>query len=81
MMSTVQSAADYETLQQHYKGIEEQMTKSKPRDWVLLPLMKSTFATRWLFVKRMILEKYPALKLPTIVGACTWTFYASSIAI
>ena len=51
VMSPAQSAADDETLQQHHKAIEEELTKPKPRDRVLLPLMKSTFATRWLFVK------------------------------
>ena len=63
------SAAD-ETLQQHHKAIEEELTKPKPRDRVLLPLMKSTFATRWLFVKndaRNVKDIFPALKLPTIV--------------
>ena len=50
-MSAAQSAIDDETLRQHYKAIEEELTKPKPRDRVLLPLMKSTFYSRWLFVK------------------------------
>ena len=46
MMSAAQLAADDETLQQDHKAIEEELIKLKPRDQVLLPLMKSTFATR-----------------------------------
>jgi len=38
-MTAAQLATDYETLQQHCK---EELTKSKPRDRMLLPLMKST---------------------------------------
>ena len=68
MMSAAQSAADDETLQQHHKAIEEELTKPKPRDRVLLPLMKSTFATRWLFVKNDARNvrhfgKIPSLKI------------------
>jgi len=39
-----QDLADEETLQQHLKAIHNEMEKSKPRERVLLPLMKSTFA-------------------------------------
>ena len=67
---------DYESFEQHCKAIKEEMDKPKPRDRVLLPLMKSTFAARWLFVKndaesvKEILENYPCLKLPAIVSGC-----------
>ena len=37
-MTAAQLATDYETLQQHCK---EELTKSKPRDRVLLPLIKA----------------------------------------
>ena len=65
---------DAETLQQHLKAISDEMKKVKPRDRVLLPLMKTTFTVRWLFVTKDasnvadILENYPALKLPIIVS-------------
>lgn len=42
---------DFDTLEQHQKAIDEEMGKSKPRDKVLLPLMKSTFQSRWLYIQ------------------------------
>ena len=65
---------DIETLEQHQKAMEEEMQRAKPRDRVLLPLMKSTFQSRWLYVRkdassaRDIIEKYPCFKFPTIVS-------------
>ena len=49
--------------------------KTKPRDSVLLPLMKSTYHTRRLYIRdgansaRDILEKYKALSRPAMVSA------------
>lgn len=69
-----QELIDQETLQQHLKAICSEMEKSKPRERVLLPLMKSTFTSRCLFVRNdasnvvEILEQYPSLKLPLIVS-------------
>ena len=65
---------DVETMKQHSKAICNEMKKAKPRDRVLLPLMKSTFSARWLFITKdagsvkQILEEYPSLKIPAIVS-------------
>ena len=67
---------DFDTLEQHQKAIEEEMGKSKPREKVLLPPMKSTFQSRWLCIQRDatcakdIIEKYPCYKFLAIVSAC-----------
>ena len=65
--------SDQETINQHSKAIADEMSKTKPRERILLPLMKTTFSNRWLFVTKdaksvkEIVEKYPALKFPGIV--------------
>jgi len=41
---------DRETLEKFKRGIANELTKSKPRDSVLLPLMKSTFNERRMFI-------------------------------
>ena len=80
-VTTGSDAVDFETLEQHEKAIEEEMKKSKPRDKVILPLMKSTFQSRWLYVQRDassakdILEKYPCYKFPVIVSALATYLY------
>ena len=62
------------TIDQHLKAITEEMTRAKPRERLLLPLMKSTFPVRWCFIKneaesvQQILEIYPCLKFPIIVS-------------
>ena len=59
---------DQETINQHTKAIANEMTKGKPRERILIPLMKSTFSACWLYVTKdatsieEILKKYPALK-------------------
>ena len=59
---------DQETLQQHKKGIANELTKRKPRDSVLLPLMMSTYPERRMFVLNeaasvsSIIENFPAFK-------------------
>ena len=45
------SSIDSEAIEQHHKAITEEMTRAKPRERLLLPLMKSTFPVRWCFVK------------------------------
>lgn len=65
---------DSETLDQHMKAIEAEVKKAKPRDSVLLPLMKLTFSHRRMYVQNdatsvhEILEKYPVLARPAIVS-------------
>ena len=69
-----QGIIDSETIEQHHKAITEEMTRAKPRERLLLPLMKSTFPVRWCFVKneaesvKQIMETYPCLKFPIIVS-------------
>lgn len=52
----------------------EEMKKSKPRDAILLPVMKSTFQDRRIFIQndaksvRESLEVYPALNRPAVVS-------------
>ena len=62
-----------ESIEKHMKAISTELLQSKPRDTVLLPLMKSTFAGRRLFVLNdavsvnQTLEIYPALSRPAVV--------------
>lgn len=64
---------DEETLEIHLKAIEDEMKKAKPRDRVLLPLMKSTFPSRCFYIRneatsvQQILDKYPSLKIPQML--------------
>ena len=65
---------------EHTKAMIEEMKKSKPRDSVVLPLMKSTFPDRRLFVQNdagnvtEILESYPAFSRPAVINkSCNCT--------
>ena len=59
---------------EHSKAICEEMKKPKPRDSLLLPLMKKTFQDRRIFIRSdasavsEILEHYPALGRPAVVS-------------
>lgn len=59
----------------HNKAIKVELAKAKPRDSVLLPLMRSTYGERRMFILneatsvQSILEKYCALSRPAIVSA------------
>ena len=50
------------------------MRKAKPRDSLLLPLMKSTYHDRRIFIQNdaatvsEILDSYPALRRPAVVS-------------
>lgn len=62
-----------ETTEKHKKAIKTELAKSRPRDNVLLPLMKSTFGDRRMLVLSdvlldEILLAYPALSRPAIVS-------------
>ena len=65
---------DRDSIAQHTSAIEEEMKRAKPRQSVLLPLMKKTFHNRWEFVQhdavsvKDTLEKFPALKLAAMVS-------------
>lgn len=63
---------------EHNKALQEEMQKSKPRDSVLLPLMRSTFYDRRIFIQNDaasvsdILDHYPALYRPAVVSHCMY---------
>ena len=65
---------DPSSVAEHKKALQEEMKKAKPRDALLLPLMKSTFHDRRLFIQNDasavadILEDYPALARSTVVS-------------
>ena len=77
-MTSGSDMADPETLEQNYQAIEEEMKKLRPRDRVLLPLMKATFPERWLFVRKEatcvkeITDKFSCFKFPAIVSVCCY---------
>ena len=62
-----------ESIQQHNKALAIELSKNNPRDSVLLPLMKSTFMERRMFILneavsvKDILTKYKALCRPAVV--------------
>lgn len=72
--STSLDSVNIETMQQHLKAIGTELSKSRPRDVVLLPLMKSTFSERRMYVLNeassldAILTKYPALSRSAVVS-------------
>lgn len=65
---------DPRSVEEHNKGLKEEMKKSKPRDNLLLPLMKKTFSSRRIYIQSEastvaeILEQYPAMVRPAIVS-------------
>ena len=58
---------------EHNKALHEEMKKAKPRDTVMLPLMKNTYRDSRTFIQNdastvaKILEHYPALARPEVV--------------
>ena len=68
------STEDRETIERFKNGIAKELMKSKPRDSILLPLMKSTFNERRMYILgepvslANMLDLYPALKRPAIVS-------------
>ncbi|XP_065902672.1 uncharacterized protein [Dysidea avara] len=64
---------DLETFEEHNKAMVEEMKNRTPRDRVLLPLMKTTFQNRWVYVRKdatsvkSIITEYPCLKFPAIL--------------
>ena len=67
---------DPKSVQEHNKALHEEMKKANPRDHLLLPLMKSTFDDRRVFVQNdaasvtEILDSYPALAQFSVVRLC-----------
>ena len=64
---------DPRSVTEHNKALHEEMKKAKPRDTVMLPLMKNTYRDRRTFIQNdastvaEILEHYPALVRPAVV--------------
>ncbi len=46
---------DAQCIEQHKKGIKNELLKKKPRDQVLLPLMRSTYQTRRMYILKQSL--------------------------
>ena len=73
-----QFTEDAASTESHLSAINTELAKAKPRDSVLLPLMKSTYPSRRLFVlndascAKHILDEYPALQRQAMVisGNC-----------
>lgn len=75
------STQDRATIEKFKNAISNELKKAKPRDSVLLPLMKSTFNERRMFILGEpvslidTLDSYPALKRPTIVSIMIYYVY------
>ena len=71
--SGVEGLEDSSSLDSHVSAIAAELGKTKPRDSILLPLMRSSYQTRRLFVLheaqdvRSILDEWPALKRQALV--------------
>ena len=69
------SSENTESLELHKKAIGTELARAKPRDSVLLPLMRSTYGERRMFILneetsvRGILQKYQALSRPAVVSS------------
>lgn len=65
---------DSATIEKHNKAISDELSKAKPRDTLLLPLLKTTFGVRRMYVMNEatcvtdILNKYPALSRTAVVS-------------
>ena len=76
--NNITNSESSETLEQHKKAISMELSKSKPRDTVLLPLMKYTYNERRMLILsedneaksvNALLEMYPALSNFAIVSS------------
>ena len=72
---------DPQSLQGHLKALETELKKAKPRQSIVLPLMKSTFSSRhkWILDTEVTidsaLKKYPALSRPSVVSKINNQFF------
>ena len=68
-----QFTEDSASTESHLSAISTELAKAKPRDSVLLSLMKSTYPSRRLFIlndassAKHILDEYPALQYQAVV--------------
>ncbi len=66
--------SDVATTERHNKAISDELKKSKPRDALLLPLLKATFGERRMFIMNDatcvadVLERHPALSRTAAVS-------------
>jgi hypothetical protein len=73
-MNDGSSSEDAASIAEHLKGVTSEMAKEKPRDSVVLPLMRTLFSSRRAYIKHdaedvgSILEIYPALRRPSVVS-------------
>lgn len=64
---------DSESLEQHQQAIAKELEKAKPRDSVLLPLLRSTYGERRMYILneascvKVIFEKFPSMRRPCVV--------------
>ena len=65
---------DSATIEKHNKAISDELSKAKPQDALLLPLLKTTFGVRRMFVMNEatcvtdVLNKFPALSRTAVVS-------------
>lgn len=66
--------SDPATAERHKKGISDELEKARPRDAMLLPLLRATFGERRMFVMNNatcladVLKEHPALSRTTVVS-------------
>lgn len=48
------SLEDAESIAQHKKAMSEEMARAKPRDSILLPLIKMSYQNRWDFIRNEV---------------------------
>ena len=66
---------DPSTIKKHQAAITEELAKAKPRDTVLLPLLKTTYGEGRLFIVnsassiKAVKTHYPALNRPAVVSS------------
>ena len=80
---------DCATIEKHNQKILEELSKAKPRDTLLLPLLKATFGVRRMYVMNEAtcvidcLNKYPALSRAAVVSGLSvlvmWCAYMYNV--
>ena len=66
--------SDPATMERHKKGISDELEKARPRDALLLPLLRATFGERRMFVMNNatcladVLKEHPALSRTAVVS-------------
>lgn len=73
-VTTTDAGENAETIEVHKKAIDTELAKKKPRDSIILPLMKSTFNERRIWITNVVsavsdlLKRYPAMSRLTVVN-------------